>query len=97
MRFVTRCGQSRVAAFQKQNSVSIGARRRVFHGYVNPRVLKDLPVQLGNTSERNLQMMRRESVRDSGKYITIYQRQADDSCKIAPDIWNSNNPPITGR
>ena len=27
---------------------------------------------------------------DSGKYITIYERQADDSWLIARDIWNSN-------
>ena len=33
------------------------------------------------------------SVKDLGKYITIYQRQPDGSWKIARDIWNSNNPP----
>jgi hypothetical protein len=32
-----------------------------------------------------------ESIRDSGKYISIYQRQA----AIARE--NSNNPPFTGR
>jgi uncharacterized protein (TIGR02246 family) len=29
---------------------------------------------------------------DSGKYITIYQRQVDGSWLIARDIWNSNHP-----
>lgn len=29
---------------------------------------------------------------DSGKYITIYQRQSDGSWKIARDIWNSDQP-----
>ena len=31
-------------------------------------------------------------VHDAGKYITIYQRHADDTWVIAHDIWNSNNP-----
>jgi uncharacterized protein (TIGR02246 family) len=29
---------------------------------------------------------------DSGKYITIYQRQVDGSWLMARDIWNSNQP-----
>lgn len=36
--------------------------------------------------------MPRESIRDSCKYTTIRQRQADDFCKAARDIWRSNNP-----
>jgi ketosteroid isomerase-like protein len=27
---------------------------------------------------------------EAGKYITIYQRQADGSWKMARDIWNSD-------
>ena len=34
-----------------------------------------------------------EPIRDIGKYITIYQRQADEAWVMARDIWNSNNPP----
>ena len=34
-----------------------------------------------------------EPIRDVGKYITIYQRQADEAWVMARDIWNSNNPP----
>ena len=34
-----------------------------------------------------------EPIRDVGKYITIYQRQADEPWVMARDIWNSNNPP----
>ena len=30
--------------------------------------------------------------KDAGKYITVYQRQPDDSWAMARDIWNSNNP-----
>jgi len=30
---------------------------------------------------------------DVGKYITIYQRQADGAWLTARDIWNSSNPP----
>ena len=33
-----------------------------------------------------------EPIQDAGKYITVYQRQPDDSCAMARDIWNSNNP-----
>jgi uncharacterized protein (TIGR02246 family) len=32
-------------------------------------------------------------MRDIGKYITIYRRQAEDTWWMARDIWNSNNPP----
>lgn len=32
------------------------------------------------------------SIGDSGKYITIYQRQVDGSWLMARDIWNSNQP-----
>lgn len=31
-------------------------------------------------------------IRDTGKYLTIYRRQADHSWLMARDIWNSNNP-----
>jgi uncharacterized protein (TIGR02246 family) len=34
-----------------------------------------------------------EPIRDVGKYITIYQRRADEAWVMARDIWNSNNPP----
>jgi ketosteroid isomerase-like protein len=33
------------------------------------------------------------TLKDVGKYITLYQRQSDGSWKIARDIWNSNLPP----
>jgi len=32
------------------------------------------------------------SMDEAGKYITIYQRQADGSWKMARDIWNSDAP-----
>ena len=32
------------------------------------------------------------TVQDVGKYLTIYQRQADGAWKMARDIWNSNTP-----
>lgn len=38
-----------------------------------------------------------ESIQDIGKYITVYERQPAGAWKIARDIWNSNNPPFTGR
>ena len=34
-----------------------------------------------------------EPMRDHGKYITVYERQPDDSWAMARDIWNSSNPP----
>jgi uncharacterized protein (TIGR02246 family) len=33
-----------------------------------------------------------EPMQDAGKYITIYQRQPDESWSMAHDIWNSSNP-----
>ncbi|MFZ3014402.1 MAG: nuclear transport factor 2 family protein [Nitrospira sp.] len=38
-----------------------------------------------------------EAIQDIGKYITVYERQPAGAWKIARDIWNSNNPPFTGR
>ena len=35
----------------------------------------------------------RPAIRDSGKYIIIYQRQPDGSWKVARDIWSSNTRP----
>jgi len=34
-----------------------------------------------------------EPMRDAGKHITVYQRQADGTWAMARDIWNSSNPP----
>ena len=31
-------------------------------------------------------------VRDSGKYITIYERKPSDTWRMARDIWNSSHP-----
>jgi uncharacterized protein (TIGR02246 family) len=33
------------------------------------------------------------SMRDMGKYITVYQRKPGDAWRMARDIWNSSNPP----
>jgi len=33
-------------------------------------------------------------VRDSGKYITIYERKPADTWLMARDIWNSSNPAL---
>ncbi len=35
-----------------------------------------------------------ESIQREGKYLVIFQKQADGSWKIARDIWNSDNPPL---
>jgi uncharacterized protein (TIGR02246 family) len=32
-------------------------------------------------------------ISDTGKYLTVYRRRADDSWAMARDIWNSNEPP----
>jgi uncharacterized protein (TIGR02246 family) len=34
-----------------------------------------------------------EAFQDTGKYIAIYQMQADGAWLMARDIWNSDNPP----
>ena len=37
-----------------------------------------------------------EPVTDNGKYLDIWQKQADGSWKVKADIWNSNlTPPAT--
>jgi uncharacterized protein (TIGR02246 family) len=33
-----------------------------------------------------------EPMQDAGKYITVYQRQPDESWAMSHDIWNSINP-----
>jgi ketosteroid isomerase-like protein len=33
------------------------------------------------------------AMQDIGKYITVYQRKAGDTWRMARDIWNSSNPP----
>jgi uncharacterized protein (TIGR02246 family) len=33
-----------------------------------------------------------EPIHDSGKFIIIYERQANGSWRVARDIWNSNTP-----
>jgi uncharacterized protein (TIGR02246 family) len=38
-----------------------------------------------------------EPMQDSGKYLTIYQRQPGGTWGMARDIWNSNNPPFIQR
>jgi uncharacterized protein (TIGR02246 family) len=38
-----------------------------------------------------------EAFPDTGKYITVYERQPDGAWLVARDIWNSNHPiPGTG-
>jgi len=37
-----------------------------------------------------------EKARDTGTYITLYQRRSDDHWLMARDIWNSNDPLPTG-
>jgi uncharacterized protein (TIGR02246 family) len=38
-----------------------------------------------------------EPLQDSGKYLTIYQRQPGGAWGMARDIWNSNKPPFIQR
>jgi uncharacterized protein (TIGR02246 family) len=33
-------------------------------------------------------------MQDSGKYITVYQRDAGATWRMARDIWNSSTPPV---
>jgi uncharacterized protein (TIGR02246 family) len=38
-----------------------------------------------------------EGFQDLGKYITVYQKQANGAWLVARDIWNSDNPPPSMR
>jgi uncharacterized protein (TIGR02246 family) len=33
-----------------------------------------------------------DSIRDAGKYVTLYERQADGGWLVARDTWNSDDP-----
>jgi ketosteroid isomerase-like protein len=33
------------------------------------------------------------NITDNGKYLTVWQKQSDDTWKIKADIWNSDNNP----
>ena len=34
-----------------------------------------------------------DNMKDNGKYITIWQKQADNSWKVKADMWNTDNNP----
>ncbi len=36
------------------------------------------------------------AMRDDGKYVTIYRKDADGAWRISHDIWNSDAPPPAG-
>lgn len=56
----------------------------------------DIAYEIGTYSLTYILPNMTESVTDKGKYLDVWQKQADGSWKIKADIWNSNiNPAST--
>jgi uncharacterized protein (TIGR02246 family) len=56
------------------------------------RVVADWAFERGRYTITLIARAGGERMDDSGKYITVYQRQSDGSWKMARDIWNSDQP-----
>ena len=56
----------------------------------------DLVYEVGTYTMTYIPANSTEPVTDNGKYLDIWQKQADGSWKVKADIWNSNlTPPTT--
>lgn len=55
----------------------------------------DLAVESG-TYEMTMQPRTGAEVKDKGKYLVVWKRQADGSWKIVRDVFNSDTPPARG-
>jgi len=55
----------------------------------------DIAYEVGTYSFTYIPAQMTESITEIGKYIDIWQKQADGSWKIKADIWNSDNPEST--
>ena len=53
----------------------------------------DIAYEIGTYSLTFIPPNMTESVTDKGKYLDVWQKQADGSWKIKADIWNSNVSP----
>ena len=53
-------------------------------------VMGDLAVEWGTYSFSGTMVDSDVTVSQDGKYVAIYERQADGSWKIVRDIWNAN-------
>jgi len=55
----------------------------------------DLAYEIGTYSMTYVLLNTTESIIDNGKYLDVWQKQADGSWKMKADIWNSNLTPIS--
>jgi uncharacterized protein (TIGR02246 family) len=82
------------AAVRAWAAAFMGAFRAEFSlSVAEVRVLGDWAFERGGYTINLIPRSGDASMRDIGKYITIYQRQPDGAWQMARDIWNSNAPP----
>jgi uncharacterized protein (TIGR02246 family) len=56
------------------------------------KVLDDWAFECGGYSIKMDPIAGGPTIEDTGKYITIYQKNSDDNWRMARDIWNSSRP-----
>ncbi len=56
------------------------------------RVLDDWAFECGGYSIKLDPIAGGRTIEDTGKYITVYQKNADGAWRMARDIWNSSRP-----
>lgn len=89
------CGRSKIAswsqAFLDQFRVDFALAA------TEVRILGDWAFECGNYTIGLTSNAGGPQLQDAGKYVTIYQREAEEKWRMARDIWNSDNPPPSMR
>jgi quercetin dioxygenase-like cupin family protein len=86
-------GRQKIEEFWK-GEVAMAASRNLALKTIEVNSSEDLAYEVGSYSV-TLAMQTQsgsQTINDTGKYVTIWKRQADGSWKLAVDIWNSDLP-----